>query len=199
MKKLFIKLATIIVLFSISAPALACFGGFYDNFSGNRLDLNKWNVAIPGGNIHVNKGVLVLSVDGRDQFPLIESKINPFPTSGNFAFVMRFVYSKSDLHGSGMSAGSNNVFGVWHDSNHAINFIHNGNLGVFSIPYDNKFHIYKVVYKNGHYYYYLDGKLRYDADSAEVPASILMGYNDFRVDDSWTSFEVDYIKIKPIK
>lgn len=199
-KKFFIKSVIIFTLFAFSFPVLAVGSRFIDNFGKKELNSDKWNIIVSGGNIIIKKGVLTLSVDGQAPFPYVESKYNPFPVEKNFVFTMRFRYPESKIHGSGLStysASGNSLFGVWHDSSHAINFMHGGNLGVFSIPWDNKFHIYKVVFQDGHYYYYLDGKLRFDAASNLIPTSIAMGH-PYRVDTDWTSFAIDYVKINPL-
>lgn len=197
MKKLLIgSLVTWMILMSaVAAHALPSW--FFDQFLGHKVHEQKWNVLAGGSNIHVAKSIMTLKVEGTGTYPLLESHRNPFPTKTGFTFSTRFSYPDSQLHGSGLSAGTSteSVIGIHHDSNHAIDFVCGGQQAG-SIPWDATFHIYRADYLNGAYACFIDGVQIYQGSSTLIPTTIIIGHPE-RLDSDWTTFALDWVEVIP--
>jgi hypothetical protein len=111
-------------------------GYFSDHFGGSVVNASKWAVQLNtnmsgypafGGLVKVSNSTVSVSSTG-STFPCVTSKVNPFPTTGDFAAVLDFTYTRIRDFGDGLwfssgpfivnqngSASSNVVLQLWAD------------------------------------------------------------------------------------
>jgi hypothetical protein len=184
---------------------------FSDDFNGSVVDDSKWMVLENGVNmsrytpygglVNVTNSCLALSSNG-SAFPIVQSKTNPFPASGDFAIQFDITYAEifdwgdgvMFSHGiayveppannySGTGTWKNRVFTLWaHDLGHnqCIVYIEMFNSLVWKTnvpsirPASETFYI-KLVYLGGVYSIYVDGAQVGSVVSNVLPDTITLG------------------------
>ena len=74
---------------------------FKDSFDGASIDTTKWDVDQIGGSVILLDGKLSVLSKGTNRFPVVQTKANPFPTSGNFSFYCKANYTHIGSSGTG--------------------------------------------------------------------------------------------------
>jgi len=84
---------------------LKAFSFFSDDFTGNTIDLSKWNVSLNSGQITVDQGKVVLSgaIGGSSMFPYVYSKPDIFPETGPFSILINYKYLAVGGYGDGIT------------------------------------------------------------------------------------------------
>jgi len=201
---------------------------FYDDFTGNSVDPDKWdsitnvnssNNLAYGGIITIGDSIVSLSSDG-SSFPLITSKADVFPSTGNFAVAFDITYNRVGSAGSGfwISNGPfaptpgnifSNIFAVWADTHQGLNLYLFGTSYYHQVFYDNSFGYYgsqklniRLDYIDGVYNLRLDCKLLASISAPLRPTMIGFGQHlAFWVPEQhscvWSCFSIDSIKVMP--
>jgi hypothetical protein len=198
---------------------------FSDDFMGNALDSGVWtftqNVqgnnlySSYGGSIIVTNSLVYLSSDG-SSFPCINSKENPFPSTGDFVLEFKITYTSFTPRGDGfwVSSGeyssyvNNRVLEMWADSGTTgaikLYLLDNQPIVFALATYSQTFDL-RLEYLSGIYTLYNNGvQLMPPVASASRPNYVGFGHpqissvpfagsSDQQL--PWTSFNVDYIRV----
>ena len=78
---------------------------FKDSFDGASIDTTKWDVDQIGGSVILLDGKLSVLSKGTNRFPVVQTKADPFPTSGNFSFYCKAKYTNIGSNGTGACVG----------------------------------------------------------------------------------------------
>jgi hypothetical protein len=183
---------------------------FSDNFNGNTIDTNKWDVALNGGSLNVENNFVELSSEG-SSFPSVYAKGSHIPASGDFAIEFTMQYSSFGLLGTGFWVTQGkfeshdgdpaaNILEVWGDTQKGA-IVGSAMIGqpVWYANASNLFYSYtfRLQYSNNTYTLYING------------AQICSAYSDLRADSigfgnpnlspqipgHWTSIKVNSINI----
>lgn len=96
-----------ILLFLISTRVVIGFEKdnplFIDNFTS--IDTSIWNVNNPNNNIFFSNGI-ILSSENNKLFPFLSSKVNIFPTNGDFYVKVKYQYLETTNFGVGFGFGN---------------------------------------------------------------------------------------------
>ena len=121
------------------------FSFYSDDFTGNALDVSKWNVTLNSGLITVDQGKVILSgaIGGSPMFPYVYSKPDIFPEAGPFSIQINYKYlavggfgdgitiSADRYPGNGVDPGSDIpgyiTFSVWQSADYGL-YTHNPQL-----------------------------------------------------------------------
>lgn len=184
---------------------------FSEEFNGPDLDKNIWEQVGPPA--QVKDGVLQIK-SNLSTCPYIYAKQNLFPKEGNFVVAISFRYLSLTGWGNGIVVDKQtwtqghvlqyedvvyvflSIFqdqGVWPLSVYLM-----GN-NIVSAPNDLTQHTVEVRY-TGKYEVIYDGSLVYTSSpTTDRPSTLWIGNpTNFQGNGDWTSFEVDYIRIKSI-
>ena len=177
--------------------------GFFDDFEGTQVDLEKWVVQentnmsgnpAYGGSVKVAESQISLSSSG-SSFPWVQTATNPFPETGDFALEFDFTYTCVADWGNGfvvhdiirdglLRDGRPGFFGIWaNDLGPDEAEIYLVFLGkrVYQItvpgwkPSTDK-HVYRLEYIEGVYTVYVDGATVASAPSERRPNTIGFGH-----------------------
>ncbi|OQX01207.1 MAG: hypothetical protein BWK73_46830, partial [Thiothrix lacustris] len=74
---------------------------FKESFDGASIDTTKWDVDQTGGSAILLDGKLSVLGNGSSRFPVIQTKANPFPATGNFSFYCKAQYNHIGMSGDG--------------------------------------------------------------------------------------------------
>jgi PKD repeat protein len=74
---------------------------FKESFDGASIDTTKWDVDQTGGSAILLDGKLSVLANGSNRFPVVQTKANPFPTSGNFSFYCKTQFTRFGSNASG--------------------------------------------------------------------------------------------------
>ena len=114
------------------------FSFYSDDFTGNALDVSKWNVTLNSGLITVDQGKVILSgaIGGSPMFPYVYSKPDIFPEAGPFSIQINYKYlavggfgdgitiSADRYPGNGVDPGSDIpgyiTFSVWQSADYGL-------------------------------------------------------------------------------
>lgn len=166
------------------------------------------------GTITVNNGEATFETTSANSFPFIFKELDePELDAGNFSIEYRMKYNSVQTHGSGLvirgmdfpsqlispnSAPFNDLdtyLYTWGDYQGSRTTIDGG----FYPPSNStEYHIYRLDYVDGVYYYYLDGDLiAGPIVKANRPNMIWLGdpIIPWWYGEGWSSFSVDYIRI----
>jgi len=178
-KHIAVPVIALVVLLAVHACA------FRDDF--NVLDTSVWDVHPNGGNISISDGKLILSADGtsHSRFPVLSTKTNPFPTSGDFTMKVGIRFRDFGAAAGVGAFGRGDGFAVTGNSDNAAN--------AGATDYQEC----EFRYSNGQYECLFNGASR-GSRACVRPVRIEIG-NALTVPGGcrWTSFEVDYIEVLP--
>jgi len=219
-------------MFIFPTLSLASDYNFQDEFNlerpSNVLDTIKWNIypnstsetriKESGGSVQLLSGISNI-------FPYVVSKINPFPTTGDFTLEFGIQFTSVVQRGNGLVISlippANNInevakdrpeiyfFGVWQDADKGFNVTYNGfcafgltcsqpGVNIYNTPSPNlSYHKVKLIYSNSVYQAYVDGNRMFiSPPTTNRPQAIWFGNPANQyANASWSSFRVDYIRI----
>ena len=143
---------------------------FFDDFSGNQLNEDNWEVLNASGNLTVSGGMLKLSMVQTDPcIPLVRSTGDLFPTDTDFSasFNMQFGSLGYSGAGGGISRALTDItsshfggYNKWQAYQKPIYSVYaNGELVHGSLTFDGSMHLYELDYSvaDGTYTCFLDG------------------------------------------
>jgi hypothetical protein len=194
---------------------------FSDDFTGNVLDSGVWtftdnvqgNSLTPyGGRIDVADSLVTLSSVG-NSFPFVNSKVNPFPSTGDFVLELKITYTGFTDRGDGFwisqgaysSNPNNRILEMWADSGYTAGiklYLLDKQPIVFALI-SQTFDL-RLEYISGIYTLYNNGvQLLPSVISVSRPTYIGFGHPqisgvplDYSSQETpWTSFNIDYIRI----
>jgi len=186
----------------IPSPVPSSFG---EEFESPSLSESLWEVSGPPPGLE--NGLIYLK-SNLSVFPYIYTKANPFPAQGNFFLEVSFRYRGISERGVGFvvdnvipqvgSGGDQNAFlYFWQDSRLPLSIFFMGTRVYAAEGSDLSSHILRLQY-DGKYNIFVDDKLVYTSPAIdERPSTVWFGNpSQLGSDSEWTSFELDYIRIK---
>jgi hypothetical protein len=184
---------------------------FRDDFDGNNLNSNNWQVYTNGGIVTVNSGFVTVSRQtAGNSFPYIHSKHNFIPETGNFIVKIGIQYLSVTAHGDGLSVDDNipsngspqgvRIYTLWQDSTQGFLFHDYTGTHVYQIAAPQlDYHTIEFRWLDSTDEYYVDGILvNTVARGDEVPRPSTLWFGNPVVTAhplSWTSFRIDYIEV----
>ena len=196
---------------------------FSDHFDGAILDSTKWVTQLNtnasgysgyGGKVTLNGGRVFLSSSGTS-FPCVTTAANPFPIDGDFLLDFNVNYTNIRGWGSGFWVTKGpfkigaygewaNILQIWAGSQFGIVAMLLGNWTYIAHLQDGimaRALAFRLEYSSGNYCLYMDGVPIAQASSELRPDSIGFGHEPAGYipwsapNGTWTSFNVDYVKI----
>lgn len=176
---------------------------FHEDFNGDAIDLQKWDLLLGGGTVVVADGRATLSAPCTNPpagFPYLTSKGNPFPPSGDFVLRVGFRYVEVGGAGTGFGFEYNGCgFSVWQDLCCGPLRVWIGDDKVLpaNLPYpDVGYHVYEWTVVGETWTLRIDGvPIGSDVSSCR-PTQIFFGHPPFTT-CGWTTQEVDFVHIEP--
>lgn len=198
---------------------------FKDSFDGASIDTTKWDVDQTGGSAILLDGKLSVLSNGSNRFPVIQTKENPFPTTGNFSFYCKTKYTNIGSNGTGAcvavqkmiangsasySYDSGNVLQLWADSalggiDLLVNNTMYGGTPIFAniTPNDAAEHEYEICVIDSQVTGYRDhvkvgeGTL---PNNWQYPTKIWMGNPVLgSAGYPWSTFDTDEIEVRQLE
>lgn len=190
---------------------------FEDDFGGVALDTSSWSVDNLSNNfVSVSGGSLRLS-SSSDRSPYIYSRTNPFPTTGDFRFTVRYRYSKIDICGASISLtsaflppfrqgqepsgmpdeGAYKVrFFIWHEV--LWYETQSGRQNALLPRSDTLPHEMTINYQGNRYRVFQDGTQVFTSDATfGRPRYIAFGNAAIQANNcSWDSIEIDSVRVE---
>jgi hypothetical protein len=211
--KLTLTLITLL-LFSFCCPSHSFASDLYFSDDFTILDYNTWETFGPSQGIIIANDKLYLSpLNGRFA-NYIRAKRNLFPSEGDFKFEIKFKYDNPTFWGTGIVATTlspdypqplsqldpNKIFTIWQDKTFKLNGLYKENFINFGYGQTNtEEHVSETIYRNGHYYFYIDDALVYESENGKRPTSLWFGNpGDPQGPLEWTSFNIDYIRVRKL-
>jgi hypothetical protein len=198
---------------SIAYPSIV----FEDDFSGAALDTSKWSLDNFTNNfVSVGGGVLRFS-SSSDRSPYIYSRTNPFPTTGDFRFTIRYRYSRIDVCGAYISLTSaflppflqgQEPSGMPNEGTYKVRFFiwhevmwyetQSGRQNALLPRSDTSPHETTIIYQNNQYRVSQDGTPIFTSDTTFGRLRyIAFGNAAIQANTcSWDSLEIDSVRVE---
>lgn len=169
---------------------------FLEDFSDPAKSAQNWDQTTNGGTLLFSKGSVVLKGVGGG-YPVIETKQNPFPLTGDWTAVFRYRYTSIGNYGTELTCGREQgefLARVHQDVNGQLIQVDGKNLLITS-PNTNPYAVAFV--KNGEMLtVYLDG-LKIGSDQAGAnPSFISIGGGTETNPWDWNDLEVDFVGVE---
>lgn len=190
---------------------------FKDSFDGASIDTTKWDVDQIGGSALLVDGKLSVLSKGTNRFPVVQTKANPFPTSGNFSFYCKANYTHIGSSGTGACVAVEKMIAngsVWwtYDSGNGINlWAGRGGVGwsgggknigfTSTSPENTDEHEYEACVIGSQIIGYRDGvKVGEGALPANWarPTKIWIG-NPVLGGSDWSTFDTDAVEVRQLE
>ncbi|SEA99161.1 Fibronectin type III domain-containing protein [Thiothrix caldifontis] len=194
---------------------------FKDSFDGASIDTTKWDVDQTGGSAILLDGKLSVLGNGSNpnRFPVIQTKTNPFPASGNFSFYCKAQYTHLGSSGTGACVAvermlenlgsvwwtydSGNGMGVWAGLGGVPLTVSSSGTNIFSYSTGETLdsHEYEVCVVGSQVTGYRDGQ---EVAKGTLPANwarptkILLG-NPVMGGDDWSTFDTDAVEVRQLE
>jgi pimeloyl-ACP methyl ester carboxylesterase len=199
-----------IFLFSFCKPTLAKSIYFSDSF--NNIDSNKWEVFGPEAGVNAGSNTLNLNSIYGVKAPYVRSKINIFPTSGDFELSYKLRYRSLTYYGVGIGVGDSNpdydlnvndpissrIITLWQDQGQPLLGMFNQNyMPSFNMGFDTSQKNIRVTYLNGLYSLYINDALKFESHTQERRAKAIWLGNPrtVGVPDNWTTLSVSELNV----
>lgn len=191
---------------------------FDDEFKGNKINTQIWNMYPNGGSITISGGKVTLAGGiNPGRFPFLETKIAPVPPDSQKPQDDIFtIETRINLHGPNDNIGF--IMGPYQDPNQPVNiydsgFTYNGGVWAYggindvyntkkltSTPLSPGYHTYRYSFHGTDWFFYIDGVQVAAQHDNSRPAYLYFGNpNPTGTFTNTTSMQVDYIKIfKPL-
>lgn len=173
---------------------------FHEDFNptnDGKIDPTRWNLSLGDGAAGLTGGTLTLENYGTGDFPYLTSKVNPFPTEGDFVLRVGVRYPRTP--GAGTGFGPNwwirGGFWVWNDYNGFSAQV--GDSSVTLTRHDTAYHVFEWRCVGGTYSMTVDGESKGSSNSGFRPNSIFFGHPPYE-SSTWTTLEIDFVHIDPL-
>lgn len=194
---------------------------FKESFDGASIDTTKWDVDQTGGSAILLDGKLSVLGNGLNpnRFPVVQTKTNPFPASGNFSFYCKAQYTHLGSSGTGACVAvermlenlgsvwwtydSGNGMGVWAGLGGVPLTVSSSGTNIFSYSTGETLdsHEYEVCVVGSQVTGYRDGQ---EVAKGTLPANwarptkILLG-NPVMGGDDWSTFDTDAVEVRQLE
>ena len=177
-------------------PEPAALQAFNDDFASPAIDQTKWNLSTGDGTAVLSGGKLTLSAPC-GTFPYLTSKVNPFPSQGDFVLTVGIRYTTTPGAGTGFGPDwvNRGGFWVWQDANGFSAQV--GDSSVTLTGNDLSYHVFEWRYVAGTYSLNVDGVSKGSSQSSFRPTSIFFGHVPY-ASCPWTAQEIDFVHIAPL-
>lgn len=190
---------------------------FRDDFDGNQLDPDLWQVYPNDGTVEVSSGYVTVSAPvAGSSFPYVHSRFNPIPLTGNFAVKVGIQYLTAAPNGDGFSvddrlpangspgawAWQPSVYTIWQDQ--SLGFLLWDYLGHVhyhvSAPHLS-YHDIEFRWLDNTDQFYVDGQLVKEVardNGTPRPLDLWFGNPVVAAAVDWTSFTLDYVEVNAL-
>lgn len=195
-----------------------------ESLSGRRLDSSRWDWDAGAGEIVLDGDAVRMRSSG-STFPYVFTRIDPFPSEGDFRLTVRFHYVWVRDCGVGIilssyrppvglpqdevaalqeQAEANGVqIGVWQDSDNGLQLWYRSRTERkdVQLPSPNTaWNELTVELTGGRYVLYLNGVLQYTSQpTPHRPQHIWMGHPaNLGSDCRWDTLEVDFVRVEQL-
>lgn len=191
---------------------------FSESFNSATINTAKWDVDTTGGSVVQSGGRIAVSGTNSDRFPVLQTKSNPFPTSGNFSLYCKGKYTQVGVRGTSACAAVENMVAngtelTGYDSGSSMGLhTENGKVswvtwlaGRYYLHYgpdgNTNEHEYETCIVNSKLTGYRDGikigESLLPSDWA-FPNKIYMGNPLMGSSGTWSAFDMDAIEVREL-
>ena len=171
---------------------------FLETFADPSASSQQWQQATNGGSLLFAKGSVFLKGVGGG-YPIIKTRQNPFPVSGDFTISFGYRYTSIGNYGTGLNCIGPN--------GQVVADLHQGIDGqllqvsdnVSWIHPDTTWHVVSFVMANNHVAVYLDGNSKGDRTASIRPTSIAVGGGSMSNPWDWNDLQIAFIRVDPGK
>lgn len=178
-----------------------------EDFDKKKLKKKVWDVFKNGGSVNLDKEFVTLTPGL--ELPFVRTANNPFPQTGPFDVEFGIQYLTAGDQGSGVGLGINQQGNVtdanfwpntplafWQDST-SLKIASYGTLIRISAGPSYIYHVVKFSYDGSNYRVTLDGFTYPFIFPGPQTTSLWFGHPSYCCPPSWSSFELDYVKVTP--
>lgn len=171
---------------------------FNETFADPSVSSSRWDQATNGGTLLFSNGRVFLKGIGSG-YPVIKTRQNPFPASGDFTFSFGYRFTSIGNYGTGLNCVGTN--------GHIVADLHqdvNGQLlqvddNISWQHPDTEWHVASFVMTGNRMSVYLDGSHAGDHDASTRPTGITIGGGTMSNPWDWNDLQIAFIRVDPGK
>ena len=171
---------------------------FSETFADPSASSSRWDQVTNGGTLLFSNGRVFLKGIGSG-YPVIKTRQNPFPASGDFTFSFGYRFTSIGNYGTGLNCvGANGhiVADLHQDVNGQLLQV-DDNIS-WQHP-DTEWHVASFVMTGNRMSVYLDGSHAGDHDASTRPTGITIGGGTMSNPWDWNDLQIAFIRVDPGK